>query len=95
MFNVLIASGKMKAPRPVAGAVASMVAHGAVVTVLLISSRPAIRAATEFEERIAEYFFPKDRAPKLGEESLAYMRVPDGASASSVRARRIRSGHGP
>jgi TonB family protein len=61
-----------------------MVAHGAILTVLLISSRPAIRAATEFEERIAEYFFPKDRAPKLGEESLAYLRVPDGARASAA-----------
>jgi TonB family protein len=84
VFNVLIASGKMKAPRPVAGAVASMVAHGAIVTLVLISSRPAIRAATEFEERIAEYFFPKDRAPKLGEESLAYLRVPAGVSASTA-----------
>jgi TonB family protein len=86
VFNVLIASGKMKPQRPVAGAVASMVAHGAILTLVLISSRPAIRAATEFEERIAEYFFPKDRAPKLGAESLAYLRVPNGANASTAAA---------
>lgn len=79
MFNVLIASGKMKAPRPVGGVVASMLAHGAMLTVVLFGSRPAIRAATEFEQRIAEYLFPKDRAPKIG-ESLAYLRVPGGGT---------------
>jgi TonB family protein len=84
VFNVLIASGKVKAPRPLAGAVASMVAHGVIVTALLLGSRPAIRAATEFEERIAEYLFPKDRAPKLGDEALAYLRVPGGGTGSAA-----------
>jgi len=84
VFNVLIASGKLKAPRPLGGAVASMVAHGAVVTALILGGRPAIRAATDFEERIAEYLFPKDRAPKLGDESLAYLRVPGGGTGSAA-----------
>ena len=84
MFDVLIASGKMKTQRPVAGALASMVAHGAIVTVLLLSSRPAIRAATEFEERIAEYFFPKDRAPKLGDESIVHLSIPGGGTNSNA-----------
>ena len=43
VFNVLIASGKVKAPRPLGGAVASMVAHGAIVTAILLGGRPAIR----------------------------------------------------
>jgi TonB family protein len=84
VFNVLIASGKVKAPRPLGGVVASMVAHGALVTALLFGSRPAIRAATEFEERIAEFLFPKDRAPKLADESLAYLRAPGGGTGSSA-----------
>jgi len=74
----------MRTPRPVGGALASMVAHGAVVTALLLGGRPAIRAATEFEERIAEYLFPKDHAPKLGDESLAYLRVPGGGTGSAA-----------
>ena len=80
VFNVLIASGKVKAPRPLGGAVASMVAHGAIVTAILLGGRPAIRAATEFEQRIAEYLFPKDRAPRIGDEALAYLRMPGGGT---------------
>ena len=79
MFNTLIASGKTRAPRPVGGAVASMLAHGAVVTALVLGGKPAIRAATEFEERIAEYLFPKDRAPKIGEESKKIRSAPRSA----------------
>jgi TonB family protein len=84
MFNTLIASGKMKAPRPVGGVVVSMLVHGSLVTALLFGSRPAIRAATEFEERIAEYLFPQDRAPKIGDEGLTYLRVPGGGTGSSA-----------
>jgi len=69
----------MKAPRPVAGVVASTLAHGALLTAVLLGSRPAIRVATEFEERIAEFLFPKDRAPKIG-ETLAYLRAPGGGT---------------
>jgi TonB family protein len=61
-----------------------MAVHGAIVTALLLGGRPAIRAATEFEERIAEYLFPKDRAPKIGEESLSYMRTPGGGTGSEA-----------
>lgn len=86
MFNVLIASGKMKAPRPLGGAVVSMVAHGALVTALLLGSRPAIRAATDFEQRIAEYLFPKDRAPNLGDQALAYLRVPGSGTGTDATA---------
>lgn len=95
MFNVLIASGKHKAPRPVGGVVASMVAHGALLTAVLLGSRPAIHAATEFEQRIAEYLFPKDRAPKSGDESLAYLRAPGGGSNSSASAGAKGSALGP
>lgn len=83
MFNVLIASGKAKAPRPVAGAVASMVAHTAIVTALLLGSRPAIRVASDFEERLAEYLFPKERAPKIGERTVVFSGVRGGGSGSS------------
>ena len=64
------------------GAVVSTVAHAALLTAVLLSSRPAIRAATEFEQRIAEYLFPKDRAPNVGDESLAYLRAPGGGTGS-------------
>lgn len=75
----------MKAPRPVGGAVASMVAHGAMLAALVLGGRPAIRVATEFEERIAEYLFPKDRAPKIGQESLSYVSAAGGTgTAASV-----------
>jgi TonB family protein len=84
VFNTLIASGKTKAPRPVGGAVASMLAHGAVVTALVLGGKPAIRAATEFEERIAEYLFPKDRAPKIGQESVSYVPAPGGGNGSTA-----------
>jgi TonB family protein len=84
VFDTLIASGKTKAPRPVGGAVASMLAHGAVVTALLLGGKPAIRAATEFEERIAEYLFPKDRAPKIGQESVSYVPAPGGGSGTTA-----------
>jgi hypothetical protein len=84
VFNTLIASGKTKAPRPVGGVVVSMLVHGSLVTALLFGSRPAIRAATEFEERIAEYLFPQDRAPKIGDEGLTYLRVPGGLTGSSA-----------
>lgn len=80
MFNVLIASGKLKAPRPLGGALVSMLAHGAIITAVILGGRPAIRAATDFEQRIAEYFFPKDRAPKLGDEAPVYLRVPGGGT---------------
>ena len=83
MFNTLIASGKTNAPRPVGGVVASMLAHGAVVTALLLGGKPAIHAATEFEERIAEYLFPKDRAPKIGQESVSYVPAPGGGTGST------------
>ncbi len=83
MFNVLIASGKTKAPRPVGGAVASMVAHGALLTALLLGSRPAIHAATEFEERIAQFLFPKDRAPVLDERARSYFHTPGGGTESA------------
>jgi hypothetical protein len=59
-----------------------MVAHGAVLTILLLGSRPAIHAATEFESQLAEYLFPRDRAPKAGDETLAYMQVPGGTASS-------------
>ena len=71
MFNVLIASGKLKAPRPLGGVVASMLAHGALITAIVLGGRPAIRA---------EYLFPKDRAPRLGDEAVAYLRVPGGGT---------------
>lgn len=83
MFNVLIASGKAKAPRPVAGAVASMIAHAALLTALLLGSRPAIRVASDFEERIAEYLFPKDRAPTIGERPVVFAGVRGGGTGSS------------
>lgn len=86
MFNVLIASGKVKATRPVAGAVASFVAHGAIVTAVLLGSRPAIRAATDFEQRIAEYLFPKDRAPTVGEHPLVFMGSRGGGTGTSAVA---------
>ncbi len=86
MFNVLIASGKVKATRPVAGAVVSVVAHGAIVTAVLLGSRPAIRVATDFEERIAEYLFPKSRAPVIGEHPLVFMGTPGGGTGSSSDA---------
>ncbi len=82
MFSVLIASGKTKTHRPVAGALGSMVLHASLLSAVLLGGKPAVRAATEFEQRIAEYFFPKDRAPKIGEESLAYLRIPGGGSAA-------------
>ena len=84
VFDVLIASGKMKTQRPVAGALGSMVLHASVLSALLLGGRPAVRAATEFEQRIAEYFFPKDRAPKIGEESAAYLRIPGGGSGADA-----------
>ena len=85
MFNVLIASGKVKATRPVAGAVASIVAHGAILTAVLFGSRPAIRAATDFEQRIAEYLFPKDRAPVVGDEHhLVFLGAQGGGTGSSA-----------
>ena len=84
MFNVLIASGKVKTTRPVAGAVASIVAHGAIVTAALLASRPAIRAATDFEQRIAEYLFPKDRAPVVGEHPLVFFGSQGGGTGSSA-----------
>jgi TonB family protein len=61
-----------------------MIAHGAILTALLVTSRPAIRAASEFEERIAEYFFPKDRAPKLGDQSIAHLTLPGGGTSSDA-----------
>lgn len=94
MFNVLIASGKVKAPRPVGGVVASMLAHGALLTAVLFGSKPAIRAATEFEQRIAEYLFPKDRAPKIG-ETLAYLRVPGGGTDAPATVGGSGSASGP
>lgn len=84
MFNVLIASGKAKAPRPVAGAVASMLAHVAILTALLLGSRPAIRVASDFEERIAEYLFPKDRAPTVGEHPVVFAGVRGGGTGTSA-----------
>ena len=84
MFNVLIASGKVKATRPVVGAVASIVAHGAILTAVLFGSRPAIRAATDFEQRIAEYLFPKDRAPAVGDEHhLVFLGAQGGGTGAS------------
>jgi TonB family protein len=94
VFNVLIASGKQKAARPVGGVVASMLAHGALLTAVLVGSKPAIRAATEFEQRIAEYLFPKDRAPKIG-ESLAYLRVPGGGTDAPATVGGNGSASGP
>jgi TonB family protein len=64
------------------GVVVSALAHAAIITALLLAGRPAVHAATEFEQRIAEYLFPKDRAPKVGDESLAYLRVPGGGSGT-------------
>jgi TonB family protein len=95
VFNVLIASGKVKAPRPLGGAVASMIAHGAIVTAILLGGRPAIRAATEFEQRIAEYLFPKDRAPRIGDEALAYLRVPGGGTDAPATVGGAGSATGP
>ena len=83
MFDVLIASGKGKAARPVGGAVASLIAHGAIVVGILFASRPALRAATEVEERIAEYLFPTNRAPVVGEHPLVYMASKGGGVGSS------------
>jgi TonB family protein len=83
MFDVLIASGKGKATRPVAGAVASFVAHGAIVIAVLFASRPALRAASEVEQRIAEYLFPTNRAPVIGEHPLVYAGTQGGGEGSS------------
>jgi TonB family protein len=95
VFNHLIASGKSKGSRPVGGAVVSMMAHGAVVTAVLLGSRPAIRVASDFEQRIAEYLFPTDRAPKIGDDALAYFRVAGGGTASpaSVGGSGAATGH--
>lgn len=84
MFDVLIASGKGKAARPVGGAVASLVAHGAIVVAVLIASRPALRAATEVEERIAEYLFPTNRAPVVGDHQIVFMASRGGGVGSSA-----------
>ncbi|MFI5231586.1 MAG: energy transducer TonB [Gemmatimonadales bacterium] len=91
MFDVLIASGKGKAARPVAGAVASIVAHGAIVIVILLASRPALRAATEVEERIAEYLFPTNRAPIVGDHPLVFMASKGGGVGSSAAVGQGRS----
>jgi TonB family protein len=82
MFNVLIASGRIKAPRPFGGVVASVVAHGALLAALLLGSRPAIHVASEFEQRIAEYLFPKDRAPEIGDRTFDQLRIPGGLTES-------------
>jgi TonB family protein len=104
VFSVLIASGKMKAPRPVGGVVASLIAHGALLTALLVSSRPAIHVATEFEQRIAEFLFPKDRAPELGLEAIENLRAPvsgtespasDGGSGSGAGRDVLTKKHDP
>lgn len=84
MFNVLIASGKTKTTRPVAGAVASVVAHGAIVTAVLLGGRPAIRVATDFEERIAEYLFPKNTAPVVGEHHLVFLGTQGGGIGTTT-----------
>jgi TonB family protein len=86
VFNVLIASGRMKAPRPFGGVVVSVIAHGALLAALLLGSRPAIHVASEFEERIAEFLFPKDRAPELGDKALDQLRVPGGGMESPASA---------
>jgi TonB family protein len=86
VFNVLIASGRMKAPRPVGGVVASVVAHGALVAAILLASRPAMHVASEFEERIAEFLFPKDRAPEIGDRTFDQFRLPGGGMESPVSA---------
>lgn len=83
MFKVLIASGKTKRQRPVAGALVSVLAHGALLSTLLLGSRPAIRVASEFEERIAAYLFPKDRAPAIGDESTEYVHVAGSGTGAS------------
>jgi TonB family protein len=95
VFNTLIASGKPKTPRPVGGVVVSMLVHGGLVTALLFGSRPAIRAATEFEERIAEYLFPKDRAPVLGDEALTNLRAPGIGTGSTASVGGSGSASGP
>ena len=95
MFNTLIASGKQKAPRPVGGVVVSMLVHGVLITAVLFGSRPAIRSATEFEERIAEYLFPKDRAPKIGDEPLMNLRFPGGGTGAPVSVGGSGSASGP
>lgn len=86
MFNVLIASGRMKAPRPVGGVVASVLAHGTLVAAILLGSRPALHVASDFEERIAEFLFPKDRAPEIGDRTFDQLRFPGGGTASPVAA---------
>ena len=104
MFSVLIASGKMKAPRPVGGVVASMFAHGALVTLLLLNSRPVIHVATEFEQRIAEFLFPKNRAPEIGLQAIENLRAPvsgtesptaDGGSGSAAGRDGLTRKHDP
>jgi TonB family protein len=90
VFDVLIASGKGKPRRPVAGALASLIAHAAIVTALLLGSRPAIRVASDFEERIAEYLFPTNRAPVLGEHSVVFAASRGGGTGSSAT---VGSGH--
>jgi hypothetical protein len=84
VFNVLIASGKTKTPRPVGGVVASVLAHGALLTAALLSSRPAMHAASEFEQQLAEYLFPKDRAPKTGDQSPEYVRLTGESNAPAT-----------
>jgi TonB family protein len=86
VFNVLIASGRMKAPRPVGGVVASVIAHGALVAALLLGSRPAIHVASELEERISEFLFPKDRAPEIGDQTFDQFRLPGGGTESPASA---------
>jgi TonB family protein len=86
VFNVLIASGRMKAPRPVGGVVASVVAHGALLAAVLLGSRPAIHVASEFEQRIAEFLFPKDRAPEIGDRIADQLRLPGGGTEAPAAA---------
>ncbi|HEY2849204.1 MAG TPA: TonB family protein [Gemmatimonadaceae bacterium] len=84
MFNVLIASGKVKTTRPVAGVVASIVAHGAILTAIILGGRPAIRVATDFEQRMAEYFFPTNRAPVIGDHALVFKGEKGGGTGSAA-----------
>jgi TonB family protein len=71
---------------------------------LLLSTRPAVHVATEFEQRIAEFLFPKDRAPEIGLEALENLRVPvsgtdspasDGGSGSADGRDALMKKHDP
>ena len=88
MLEVLLESHGVRGPRPVGGAIASTLAHAALITALVLAGRSVAKSLRDDFSQNLSFLVPTDRGGSSAAEHLTYVapaggRSPNGAEEGS------------